>query len=54
VVPHVTLVVLLLALMTAVVLTAHTVLCRLLRPLRGLSDGLARPGAGELDVVLPT
>src|SRR5262245_3505387 len=50
---HVTLLILLLLLMTAVVLTAHTVLNRLLRPLRGLSEGVARLGAGELDVALP-
>jgi signal transduction histidine kinase len=51
---HMTLLILLLLLMTGVVLVAHTVLTRLLRPLRGLSEGVARLGAGELDVVLPT
>ncbi|MGH9162467.1 MAG: sensor histidine kinase [Vicinamibacteraceae bacterium] len=50
---HATLLILLLLVMTAVVVTAHTVLKRLLRPLRGLSDGVARLGAGELDVALP-
>jgi signal transduction histidine kinase len=50
---HVTLLILLLVLMSAVVLIAHIVLNRLLRPLRGLSEGVARLGAGELDVVLP-
>jgi signal transduction histidine kinase len=50
---HVALLMLLLLVMTAVVLTAHIVLKRLLRPLRGLSDGVARLGAGELDVTLP-
>jgi signal transduction histidine kinase len=51
---HAALLVLLLAVMTAVVLTAHTVLKRLLRPLRELNDGVTRLGAGELDVVLST
>jgi signal transduction histidine kinase len=50
---HEMLLILLLLLMTAVVLTAHSVLNRLLRPLRGLSEGVARLGAGELDVALP-
>src|SRR5262249_14978294 len=50
---HVTLLLLLLLLMTGVVFIAHTVLTRLLRALRGLSEGVARLGAGELDVVLP-
>jgi signal transduction histidine kinase len=51
---HIALLVLLLLVMTAVVVTAHLVLRRLLRPLRGLSDGVARLGAGELDVAVPT
>jgi signal transduction histidine kinase len=51
---HVALLILLLLLMSAVVFLAHTVLNRLLRPLRGLSDGVARLGAGELDVTVPT
>jgi signal transduction histidine kinase len=51
---HVALLVLLLLVMTAVVVTAHLVLKRLLRPLRGLSEGVARLGAGELDVAVPT
>src|SRR5262249_52364579 len=50
---HIALLTLLLIVMTAVVLTAHAVLNRLLRPLRGLSEGVARLGAGELDVALP-
>jgi signal transduction histidine kinase len=50
---HVALLILLFIVMTAVVLTAHAVLKRLLDPLRGLSEGVARLGAGELDVVLP-
>jgi signal transduction histidine kinase len=50
---HVALLILLLVVMTAVVLTAHAVLKRLLRPLRALSEGVARLGAGELDVSLP-
>ncbi len=50
---HAALLILLLLVMTAVVATAHTVLKRLLRPLRELSEGVARLGAGELDVVLP-
>ena len=50
---HVALLVVLLLVMAAVVLTGHAVLKRLLRPLRALSDGVARLSAGELDVVLP-
>jgi signal transduction histidine kinase len=50
---HLALLILLLLVMTAVVLTAHTVLKRLLRPLRRLSEGVARLGAGDLDVALP-
>lgn len=50
---HAALLLLLLLVMIAVMVTAHLVLERLLRPLRGLSDGVARLGAGELDVVLP-
>jgi signal transduction histidine kinase len=50
---HLALLTLLLLVMTAVVLTAHTVLKRLLQPLRGLSEGVARLGAGDLDVALP-
>src|SRR5262249_21574100 len=49
---HHALLVLLLLVMTLVVLTAHTVLKRLLRPLRDLNEGVARLGAGELDVTL--
>jgi signal transduction histidine kinase len=51
---HVALLILLLLLMSAVVFLAHTVLNQLLRPLRGLSEGVARLGAGELDVSVPT
>jgi signal transduction histidine kinase len=50
---HVALLILLLLVMTAVVLAAHTMLKRLLRPLRGLSEGVARLAAGDFDVVLP-
>jgi signal transduction histidine kinase len=50
---HHALLILLLLVMTLVVLTAHAVLNRLLRPLRDLNDGVARLGAGELDVMLP-
>jgi signal transduction histidine kinase len=50
---HATLLRLLLLVMAAVVLTAHTVIQRLLRPLRGLTEGVTRLGAGDLDVVLP-
>jgi signal transduction histidine kinase len=50
---HHALLILLLLVMTLVVLTAHAVLKRLLRPLRDLNDGVARLGAGELDVMLP-
>jgi signal transduction histidine kinase len=44
---------LLLVVIVAVVLTAHAFLRHLLRPLRILSDGVARLGEGELDVQLP-
>jgi len=50
---HDTMVIALLVLMIAVVVTAHFVLKRLLRPLRTLGDGVARLSEGELDVVLP-
>jgi signal transduction histidine kinase len=50
---HVALVGVLLLVMAAVVLTAHAMLKGLLRPLRALSDGVARLSAGELEVVLP-
>ena len=50
---HIGLLVVLLLIMAAVVLTALAVLKRLLRPLRVLSDGVARLSAGQLDVVLP-
>ncbi len=36
-----------------VLLTAYAVLRHLMRPLRTLGDGVARLGAGELDVVVP-
>lgn len=51
-VAHLTLLALLLCLMVVVVLTAHAVLRRLLRPLRSLGDGVARLSEGDLDVVL--
>lgn len=50
---HEGLLVLLLLVIVAVVLTAHAFLRHLLRPLRILSDGVARFGAGELDVQVP-
>lgn len=50
---HVELVAMLLVFVLAVVLTAHALLRRLLRPLRWLSDGVARLGEGQLDVVVP-
>jgi signal transduction histidine kinase len=49
---HAALLILLLVVILAVVLATHAVLRRLLRPLRVLSDGVARLGEGELDVVL--
>ena len=49
---HVRLLILLLAVMAGVVLIAHTILNRQLRPLRQLSAGVARLTDGELDVVL--
>lgn len=50
---HAAALVLLLLVIATVVLTAHAVLKRLLRPLRVLSDGVARLGGGQLDVQLP-
>jgi signal transduction histidine kinase len=50
---HVGLLVLLPLVIVAIVLTAHAFLRHLLRPLRILSDGVARVGEGELDVQLP-
>ena len=50
---HNMLLALLLALMIVVIITAHLVLRRLLRPLRALGDGVARLSDGQLDVVLP-
>lgn len=50
---HAALFVVLLLIMAAVVLSAHAVLERLLRPLRALNDGVTRLSAGQLDVVLP-
>ena len=50
---HLGLLVLLLFVIAGVVLAAHLVLGHLLRPLRILSDGVARLGEGELDVHLP-
>jgi signal transduction histidine kinase len=51
---HGALLVLLLLVMTAVVLTTHAILRRLLRPLRVLSDGVDRLSSGELNVEIPT
>jgi signal transduction histidine kinase len=50
---HIGLLTLFLAVICGVVVSAHLVLRRLLRPLRILSDGVERLGAGELDVQLP-
>ncbi|MDP9193381.1 MAG: HAMP domain-containing histidine kinase [Acidobacteriota bacterium] len=50
---HDAMLVLLLVLMIAVVVTAHFVLKRLLRPLRTLGDGVSQLSEGQLDVVLP-
>ena len=49
---HNALLALLLAIMVAVIITAHLVLRRLLRPLRTLGDGVARLSDGQLDLVL--
>ncbi|HEX8411601.1 MAG TPA: ATP-binding protein [Thermoanaerobaculia bacterium] len=53
IIAHDAMLVLLLVLMIAVLVIAHVVLRRLLRPLRTLGDGVARLSEGELDVVLP-
>ena len=50
---HVVLFVGLLLMLGAIVLVAHTVLRRLLFPLRALSEGVARLSSGQLDVVVP-
>ena len=50
---HVWLLVLSLAVMSAVVLTTQAVLQKLLRPLRVLNDGVTRLGEGELGVTVP-
>lgn len=50
---HAALLALLLVFIAGVVFTTHLVLRRLLQPVRWLSDGVARLGAGQLDVVLP-
>ena len=47
---HVQVLALLVVLMVTVFLTAHVLLRRLLQPLRGLSDGVARLADGQLDV----
>jgi signal transduction histidine kinase len=51
---HTVMLVLLLLIMAAALFAAHAVLSRLLRPLRALSDGVARLGEGQLDVALPS
>lgn len=51
---HVSLVWLLLFVMVAVILIAHAVLRRLLRPVRALADAVARVGDGQLDVMVPS
>jgi signal transduction histidine kinase len=50
---HAALLVVLLLVMVAVVLSAHLMLKRQLQPLRALNEGVARLGAGQLDVVIP-
>jgi signal transduction histidine kinase len=50
---HSVLLTLVLAFVAGVVFTTHLVLRRLLAPLRGLQDGVARLSAGHLDVVVP-
>lgn len=50
---HTQLVFLLLGLMVAVVIAAHVVIRRALRPLRVLSAGVARLGEGDLEVAVP-
>ena len=50
---HDKLLLLLLAMMLAVLVVAHAVLRRGLRPLRALQDGVARIERGDLDVALP-
>lgn len=50
---HATLLILVLVVLMGIVLATHMVLTRLLQPLRALSSGVARLGAGELDVALP-
>ncbi len=49
---HTMVITLLVVLMVAVIFAAHVLLQRLLRPLRGLADGVARLSEGELDVEL--
>lgn len=50
---HTALLLMLLLVMVAVILAANMVLKRLLQPLTLLNEGVARLGAGELDVQLP-
>lgn len=50
---HLTVLALVLVIMSAVVLTAHTVLKRLLEPLRNLNDAVSQLAAGNLDITLP-
>jgi signal transduction histidine kinase len=50
---HLILFTLLFVLMVAVIVIAHAVLRRLLRPLRVLNDGVASFSEGQLDIVLP-
>ena len=50
---HDNLILALFALMAVVVLAAHLVIRRLLRPLQQLHDGVGRFGRGDFDVVLP-
>jgi signal transduction histidine kinase len=50
---HATLLVLVLLMLLAVVLTAHTILKRLLEPLRSLNEAVGQLAAGNLDITLP-
>ncbi len=50
---HTIMLILLLLIIAAAAVAAHAVLRRLLRPLRALSEGVARVGAGELSMTLP-
>lgn len=51
---HVLIAALVLLIMACALFAAHGLIRRLLHPLRGLSDGVARLSEGQLDVTLPT